>query len=403
MDALRPSVQIVRLIAGIGTKTSSWLMIAAALAATAVLLGAPSQAKSLSLNTPLVGVDLSSNSQGVNAGVSVPLANTNVDIDVTIDAGNAAVKVEADAPGAASNAGVEIGPPEGSGSDGGGDTGNDTPDDATSDPASQPANSVSARPDEAKAATPNAAPDDSGKSPGRADAPSDDTAATQPLIATNAKPDSGTPESSNNSNLLIIDRIVAFVPAWVWVVFGLLLSIALVSAVFAWVERRRRRASNLIALVDPLTGAANVKAFDARIEQEWKRARRYDRPLGVMMIDLDRFKAVNDKNGHAAGNRVLVELTQQLSRRFRESDLVARVGGDEFSVLCPETTLSALVGLREELELKLPPLIGFDVGVSIGIAQMREEDQGPHEALERADASMYRRKRLSERRSANAA
>ncbi|MGI9184293.1 MAG: GGDEF domain-containing protein [Solirubrobacteraceae bacterium] len=88
---------------------------------------------------------------------------------------------------------------------------------------------------------------------------------------------------------------------------------------------------------DPLTGIANRRVFDERLSVEAARARSYDRQLSLVVIDLDHFKTTNDRHGHAAGDRVLVLFAQLLSAHAREGELDARIGGEEFAWLMPET------------------------------------------------------------------
>jgi diguanylate cyclase (GGDEF)-like protein len=99
----------------------------------------------------------------------------------------------------------------------------------------------------------------------------------------------------------------------------------------AW-DRLERHAST-----DPLTGLANRRAFDERLSAEVARAQRYERDLSLALIDLDHFKAVNDLHGHPAGDRVLAGFAELLNGYTREGELVARIGGEEFAWLMPET------------------------------------------------------------------
>lgn len=99
----------------------------------------------------------------------------------------------------------------------------------------------------------------------------------------------------------------------------------------AW-DRLERQAST-----DPLTGIANRRAFHERLTDEVARAERYGRHLSLALMDLDHFKAVNDAHGHQGGDRVLVLFAQLLSAHSREGELVAKIGGEEFAWLMPET------------------------------------------------------------------
>jgi diguanylate cyclase (GGDEF)-like protein len=198
----------------------------------------------------------------------------------------------------------------------------------------------------------------------------------------------------------VIARFVAYIPTWMWFVIGGLIVGLLIALAWALRERRRRRTADGVAMRDALTDVANVKAFNERLGQAWSHARRHGEAFGVLVIDLDRFKAINDNHGHAAGDAVLVDTAARLKRYTRAGDLVARIGGDEFAVICPNTDLEGLQSLRSQLEKRATAgALEIEVGLSIGIAEMREGDVAPADVVERADVSMYSRKRS--RRSAS--
>ena len=171
-----------------------------------------------------------------------------------------------------------------------------------------------------------------------------------------------------------------------------LLVTALIAAAMSlvWVrERGRVRAARRQAQVDPLTGIANRLAFEDRVAHEWKRARRYDRPLGLLLLDLDGLKRVNDNDGHEAGDRMIKAAADQISAHIRQSDLAARLAGDEFVVLCPETHR---VGL-EQIGTKLRECLAHGgVAASVGWAELADGDLAPGDLMARADAAMYQEK-----------
>jgi diguanylate cyclase (GGDEF)-like protein len=187
----------------------------------------------------------------------------------------------------------------------------------------------------------------------------------------------------------VVERIVDRVPAAYR--FGLLAALALAAGfAFATIRQgRRARRAEAEALVDSLTGVANRRAFDRRLAEEWKRSERYGRPLGLVMLDLDGFKQLNDTRGHKEGDRVLREAASRLNDRLREIDLAARLGGDEFAALCPETPTEGLDALVHSLQRCLE---GLPVGASIGYAERESTDDNPLDLLERADAAMYAHK-----------
>jgi diguanylate cyclase (GGDEF)-like protein len=159
------------------------------------------------------------------------------------------------------------------------------------------------------------------------------------------------------------------------------------AAAFAFVrERGRARQARGQALSDPLTGVANRLAFDRRLADEWKSARRYGKGFGVLVVDLDDFKAINDSSGHAAGDRLLRAVAGVLSSCTRQSDLVARLGGDEFGIIAGHADaddLSALVGRLEEA------MHGIGARGSVGWSEIVASDGSPEDVVERADRAMY--------------
>jgi diguanylate cyclase (GGDEF)-like protein len=192
---------------------------------------------------------------------------------------------------------------------------------------------------------------------------------------------------------LVVTRIISEIPAWVFWALGALAVIALAGLGLFLRERHRRRSAEMDAMVDELTGISNRKAFDRRLDLEWRRAARYGRSLGLMVMDLDGFKQVNDLKGHAAGDRVLRDVAQALDKRMRDTDLVARIGGDEFAVICPETGINELMTIRRQLSEQTTREIGEVVGLSIGVSEYVPSDDDATSILARADESMYRVKR----------
>jgi diguanylate cyclase (GGDEF)-like protein len=180
------------------------------------------------------------------------------------------------------------------------------------------------------------------------------------------------------------------------VVLGLLL--------FRWLplaiqERRQaqRHATDLEALatIDFLTGVYNRRHFEALAGTEFARAHRYMRPLSVLMIDVDHFKDVNDRLGHAAGDIVLRDIAALCRANIRESDVLARVGGEEFAIMLPETTQSAAAQFAERLRAQIGrnglSIFGekVRVTVSIGVAGCAPNTPGTQDLLRRADQALY--------------
>jgi diguanylate cyclase (GGDEF)-like protein len=151
-----------------------------------------------------------------------------------------------------------------------------------------------------------------------------------------------------------------------------------------------------MALTDALTSLGNRRFFQEVAQFELSRSRRYRRPLSLAYIDVDRFKQVNDTHGHEAGDGLLRLIALEATGALRTSDVVARVGGDEFALLLPETPLGgaevALEKLRERLTAAAASA-GFDVGFSIGVVGCDGGEASFDELLHAADAMMYAAKK----------
>jgi diguanylate cyclase len=157
--------------------------------------------------------------------------------------------------------------------------------------------------------------------------------------------------------------------------------------------RRNVERSQAEALLDPLTDLVNRRGWQLLLDQEEQRCRRYGAVASVLVVDLDRLKAVNDSQGHAAGDSVLQEAARVLGGATRSADVVARLGGDEFAVLAVETDLAAALRKRDRLQ---DLLAHAGVRASIGVAG-REAVRGLAGAWADADADMYRAKRAKPR------
>jgi diguanylate cyclase (GGDEF)-like protein len=167
------------------------------------------------------------------------------------------------------------------------------------------------------------------------------------------------------------------------------------------VDRRtaalRRASARLreLAIRDELTGLYNRRFFLERFEWECKRAKRYRRPFACLMVDLNGFKQVNDRLGHQAGDFVLKQVAQELSALLRQSDVLARFGGDEFVIALPETTPAQAEAVAEKLrgirvEAPSGSVRSVDtVTLSVGMSRLEPERESPRELLEAADRSLY--------------
>ncbi|HEV2765360.1 MAG TPA: diguanylate cyclase [Pyrinomonadaceae bacterium] len=157
---------------------------------------------------------------------------------------------------------------------------------------------------------------------------------------------------------------------------------------------RRAEVASERSMTDALTGLLNRYGLQRALQKELAEARRYNRPLSCLLIDLDEFKAVNDTYGHPEGDAALMQVARVLTDAVRGSDVVCRYGGEEFLVLAPETRLEGALSLGEKIRLAAASrLYGggahvFPLTLSVGVAELAPGESGP-DLVARADAALY--------------
>jgi diguanylate cyclase (GGDEF)-like protein len=172
-------------------------------------------------------------------------------------------------------------------------------------------------------------------------------------------------------------------------------------AVILDITERKRLEENLRALAstDPLTGVPNRRTFESVGRREMERARRYAKPFTLIALDIDHFKKVNDTHGHDVGDAVLKDVAKACSAQLRGTDIFARLGGEEFAALLPETDIKAASGLADRLRqgIALQPIFSAKgplvVTVSVGVAEYTPQETGLDQVLKRADEALYAAKR----------
>jgi len=159
----------------------------------------------------------------------------------------------------------------------------------------------------------------------------------------------------------------------------------------------KERLLSELAMKDVLTSAYNRRYFDRRLAEELERCKRYGRALGLIMLDIDQFKNVNDRYGHQFGDAALCAAVSRWTKSLRACDLVARYGGEEFCVLLPEASPAESLALAERLRVSIASTdvsyreLCARITVSAGVAFFREGD-GPDDILRRSDEALYRAK-----------
>jgi len=169
---------------------------------------------------------------------------------------------------------------------------------------------------------------------------------------------------------------------------------------------RKRMEQELIqqASTDFLTGVANRLAFMQKAQEEFNRANRYPRGFSMLLLDIDNFKSVNDVYGHLVGDRVLRDVVKACQLALRDTDILARIGGEEFAVILiesdKETALQVALRIQEKVQEVIVEAADSEiqVTVSIGIGMKRDEDKDLDDIFKRADDALYEAKNAGKNR-----
>jgi diguanylate cyclase (GGDEF)-like protein len=167
----------------------------------------------------------------------------------------------------------------------------------------------------------------------------------------------------------------------------------------AHVQTRSRELESQ-ANTDPLTGLSNLRALQRHLGNLVDAHKRYRHPFGLLLMDIDGLKRINDSHGHQAGDRVLMQVAMSLRRSIRSVDTAARIGGDEFCVLLPEQDLKSAAKLAARLATAIEEEVATpddpSVSVSIGVAASPEHGDDAEHLIDTADRAMYRAKAAGE-------
>jgi diguanylate cyclase (GGDEF)-like protein len=181
---------------------------------------------------------------------------------------------------------------------------------------------------------------------------------------------------------------------WLHAAVILLSNLLLLLGCIAVIRAAVRDRLEYYASIDPLTGIMNRVSFWRVLEREIRRVERYRRPLAMIMLDIDHFKSLNDARGPQVGDKVLKSMAAEIKKKIREIDFFARIGGEEFLILAPETEREQALNLAEKIRETVAATAFPDAGpvtVSLGVAQFCAGDRADL-LLKRVDEAMTRAK-----------
>jgi diguanylate cyclase (GGDEF)-like protein len=189
--------------------------------------------------------------------------------------------------------------------------------------------------------------------------------------------------------------------------FRLVGSAFVVIAIIKWIRHNEEINSQLIELasLDDLTGIMNRRVFDIGLKREFANAKRYKKELSIIAMDIDNFKEINDQYGHFFGDLSLKMFTKEVASLLREGDLFGRWGGDEFTVLLPQTGAQDALRVAEKIRMAVKNISVKTDGeiitctVSLGVSSFISNDEDVLELVERADKALYEAKTAGRDRS----
>jgi len=192
-----------------------------------------------------------------------------------------------------------------------------------------------------------------------------------------------------------IEKVYVFEDLFRLVGFGFV-----VAAIIKWIKHDEDIKEELLALasIDDLTGVMNRRVFDMELKRDFINAKRYNKPLSLITIDLDKFKEINDKHGHFFGDLVLKMFAKEVSSTLREGDIFSRWGGDEFCIILHETTGINAMKVAEKIRFAVKNIhIKTDSApiyftISLGVTELHAEDNDPMVLIDRADKALYQAK-----------
>lgn len=189
-----------------------------------------------------------------------------------------------------------------------------------------------------------------------------------------------------------METILLAIPLLIIIAFILVLNRKLITTQRDLKEKNA--ALEILSTTDHLTKSFNRNYLDNAIQKESARAQRYRNHLTILMFDIDHFKTINDRFGHAKGDEVLIQFTHEVQKNTRETDVFGRWGGEEFLLVCPNTSAQQAFQLAEKIRLRVAECPCLDIGqvtISVGVAEYDFEET-IHDLIKRCDEAMYQAK-----------
>ncbi len=201
-----------------------------------------------------------------------------------------------------------------------------------------------------------------------------------------------------------LDEVYIFLPGGAHILEDLLRLVGfgfIIIAIIKWIKHNDHLKLRLLELAntDALTGALNRRSFDIEANREFANAKRYDKPLSLIMLDIDNFKKINDEHGHFFGDLILKSFSREISDQIRTGDFLSRWGGDEFAILFPETDVDQALIIAKKIQ---SAVMGIDLvkdrkkisfTLSQGISTFQDNDYDVMQIEERADRALYKAKK----------
>ena len=204
--------------------------------------------------------------------------------------------------------------------------------------------------------------------------------------------------TANSKSRITRLRVIVAIMLGGIVVVLCVVGVLVFNPMFKRIEEQEQELHNL-AFIDPLANCHNRRSFLAIANTTFERSRRYKHTFAILFIDIDRFKDINDNYGHAIGDEAIKEMTRICLENIRDSDILGRIGGDEFGIILQECGLEYAIQTAEKLRKRISDHIissksaTIKFSISVGAATVGDSDTSVDDTMKRADKNLYKAKR----------